>query len=126
MERIHINTTHLQAISGLFRCDAAPVMVALLVTTVWWSKRCYGVFLAPLPVTTVTLQCRLAYCGIVWRHWRHLQMLDPCDAAWRRAGSAIAIHRVTVVVPFWRPFADRRGAATHDGGDATSVPCDAT
>ncbi|WJZ92334.1 hypothetical protein VitviT2T_011336 [Vitis vinifera] len=27
-------------------------------------------------------------------------MLDPCDAAWRRAGSVIAIHGVTAVVPF--------------------------
>ena len=68
MERIHINTTHVQAISGLCRCDAAPVMVALPVMTVWWSKRCYGVVLAPLLVTAVTLQCRLAYCGVVWRH----------------------------------------------------------
>lgn len=44
-------------------------------------------------------------------------MWAPLPFVWRRVPSILA--------PFWHQFADRRGAATRDGGEAAGVAYDA-
>ena len=66
---------------------------------------------------------------ILWRRLAPLATSPNVGSLWRRLEKGWERycnprrHRCSAV---WRPFADRKGATTRDGGDAASVPCDGT